>query len=104
MALVIPGHHDELSVRNSVAHGVREARGRDPSLDNVALVVADRGCSGVRPARSPYDRLAERRNETITEAWLLLVVPVTRAEDIEFSERVELERETHSVTAASDAR
>ncbi len=64
-ALVVHGHYDELPVGHSVAHGIREPSGGDPSLDDFTVVVVDCWCSGVRPARSPYDRRADGHHEPI---------------------------------------
>ena len=57
----------------------------------------DRWRSGVRPARSPHDRRADRDDEAVAQAWLLLLVPFPCVEDIEFGERVERDGEAQSV-------
>ena len=95
-ALVVHGHDDELAVGHSVAQGIREPSGGDPSLDDFTVVVVDCWCSGVRPARSPYDRRADGHHEAITEARLLLFVPFPCTEDIELGERVEREGKAHT--------
>lgn len=95
-ALVVHGQYDELTVRHSVAHGVREPSGGDPSLDDFTVVVVDCWCSGVRPARRPNDRRADGHHEAITQARLLLLVPFPGTEDIELGERVEREGKAHT--------
>ena len=96
-ALMVDGHDDELSGCHSVAHGIREAGGGDLSLEDVTLVVVDRGCSDVRRATSPCDRRASRRDEAVAQTRLLLLVPFPCAEDISLGERMEREGQAHTV-------
>lgn len=81
-ALVVHSHDDELSGCHSVAHRIREASGGDLSLDDVTVVVVDRGCSGVGRPACPYDRCANGRDQPVAESRLLLLIPLPCAKDI----------------------
>jgi hypothetical protein len=95
-ALVVYGDDDESFVGHSVAHGVWETGRDDPSFDDVAGGVVDCGRTGVRPARGRCDRRADGRDEAVSQAMLLLLVPFPCTEDIEFGERVERDGEAHT--------
>ena len=53
--LVVHGDDDEMLVRDSVTHSVGEAGCGYLPFDDDAMVVMDRGCSGVGPAASRCD-------------------------------------------------
>jgi hypothetical protein len=102
--LVINSHHDEKLFRHSVANDIRETGSGDLPLDHCTIAGVDRGRSRIRPARRPFDRRLYSRDEPIPKTRELLLVPLPGVDEIDLSERVQLEREAHADGATGGAR
>jgi len=86
-ALVVDGHHDELFVGVSVAHGVGEPVRRDAALDHLLVVIDDRWGAGFGPAGGAFERESDGCDESVTEPCELVFVPLPGVDQVAFRGR-----------------